>query len=440
MDFRTFLKNNIVYLDGAMGTMLQTKGLTSGELPERWNLSHPDIIKDVHKAYYEAGSNVVSANTFGANLLKFDETELEQIIKAAVANANAARIESAGTQEKFIALDIGPTGRLLEPFGDLSFENAVSLFAKTVAFGVKYGVDLIIIETMSDSYETKAAVLAAKENSDLPILVSNAYGGGDRLMMGATPETMVTLLEGLGVDALGANCSFGPKQLASVADKLLKSATLPVLLKPNAGLPQTRDGKSVYDVAPSQFAEDVASLMQGGVRIVGGCCGTSPEYIKALCDQTHGFAPTPRNVQAKPRISSSNSALTLYDDIVISQPLVLRDDIDDIINQATDAQDDGAQVLRLDISAATQETIIEAICQLQAMISLPLCFDCQNAEILETALRNYNGKAMVVAPNERKLLDAFLPITQKYGGVLLIKSADQIVDLDIPSDNIFMLS
>lgn len=418
MDFRTFLKNNIVYLDGAMGTMLQAKGLTSGELPERWNLSHPDVVKDVHKAYYEAGSNVVSANTFGANLLKFDETELELIIKAAITNANTARTESAGTQEKFIALDIGPTGRLLEPFGDLSFEDAVALFSKTVALGVKYGVDLIIIETMSDSYETKAAVLAAKECSDLPILVSNAYGNGDRLMMGATPETMVTLLEGLGVDALGANCSFGPKQLASVADKLLKSATLPVLLKPNAGLPQTREGKSVYDVAPSEFAGDVALLMQGGVRIVGGCCGTSPEYIKALCTQTKGFTPTPHSENKTLCISSSKSVLCVTDDTLISQPLVLRDDVDDIINQAMDEQDEGAEIVRLDVSAAAKETIIEAICQLQAMVSLPLCFDCQNADTLEIALRHYNGKAMVVPPDERKLRDAFLPIIQKYGGVL----------------------
>jgi len=211
MDFKTYLKQNIVYLDGGMGTLLQAQGLKPGEYPERWNLSHPEAITAIHKAYYEAGSNVVSTNTFGANLLKFPEEELEEIVAAAFQNVKAAREQSAGVQEKFIALDIGPTGKLLKPLGDLDFEDAVAIFAKTVQLGVKYGAELILIETMNDSYETKAALLAAKENSTLPVLVSNAYGEDGKLMTGATPAAMVAMLEGMGADALGANCSLGPK-------------------------------------------------------------------------------------------------------------------------------------------------------------------------------------------------------------------------------------
>ena len=211
-----YLKNNLLFLDGGMGTLLQAQGLKPGELPERWNISRPDIIQNVHKSYYDAGSNVVSTNTFGANSLKFSDTELEEIISAAIKNVETAKSSSVGNQEKFIALDIGPTGKLLKPFGDLDFEDAVEVFAKTVKLGVKYGADLILIETMNDSYETKAALLAAKENSDLPVFVSNAYSEDGKLMTGASPAAMVALLEGMHADAIGVNCSLGPKALLPI--------------------------------------------------------------------------------------------------------------------------------------------------------------------------------------------------------------------------------
>ena len=233
------LKDELLFLDGGMGTLLQERGLQPGELPERWNLSHPDIVTDIHKAYYDAGSNVVSTNTFGANILKFDREELEQIITAAVINVKMAQTLSSGTQQKYVALDIGPIGKLLKPYGDYDFEDAVSVYAETVKIGVKCGVDLIFIETMNDSYDTKAAVLAAKENSSLPVFVSNAYSEDGKLMTGATPSAMTAMLEGLGVDAIGANCSLGPAQLRGVVDEYLRVASVPVLLKPNAGLPRT---------------------------------------------------------------------------------------------------------------------------------------------------------------------------------------------------------
>ena len=264
MKITEFLKHNIIYLDGGMGTLLQDAGLKPGDHPERWNLSHADRITDIHRAYFDAGSHMVNTNTFGANCLKFSEEELEQIVVAAVENAKRAKESSSGTQEKFIALDIGPTGKLLKPYGDLDFEDAVEVFAKTVRIGARCGVDLIMIETMSDSYETKAAVLAAKENSDLPVFVSNAYGEDGKLMTGATPEAMVAMLEGLRVDAIGVNCSLGPRQLVPVVERMLACASVPVLFKPNAGLPESRNGKTVYDVTPSDFA---ASLKACGEKI-----------------------------------------------------------------------------------------------------------------------------------------------------------------------------
>ena len=243
MTFREFLKENIVCLDGGMGTLLQAQGLGAGEAPEKWNLTHPEAIIAIHRAYYEAGSHVVSTNTFGANALKYSEAELEAIVAAAVENARRAQAQATADHPTYVALDIGPTGRLLKPLGDLDFEEAVAAFAAVVRLGVKYGVDAILIETVNDCYETKAAILAAKENSDLPVLVSNAYGADGKLMTGASPAAMVALCEGLGADAIGANCSLGPRQLTGVVRELLENASIPVLLKPNAGLPRWKTEK-----------------------------------------------------------------------------------------------------------------------------------------------------------------------------------------------------
>ena len=309
MKFSDFLNNNIVYLDGGMGTLLQEKGLPVGELPERWNLTHADVITDIHREYFDAGSSVVSANTFGANGLKFSDDELDEIISCAFNNAKKARELSASDKEKFVALDMGPLGRLLKPLGDLDFEDAVSLFAKTVKLGVKYGADLIIIETMNDSYETKAAVLAAKENSDLPIIVSNVYGADGNLMTGADPAAMVTLLEGMGVDAIGANCSLGPKQLTPIVKDILANASVPTLLMPNAVLPKSVDGRTVFDVTADEFADEVCELIKAGVRVVGGCCGTTPEYIRAVSKRAAALTPVPIEPKNITAVSSYTHAV-----------------------------------------------------------------------------------------------------------------------------------
>ena len=278
MNILDYMRDHLLLLDGGMGSLLQAQGLAPGDLPERWNISHPQVIVEIQKEYFEAGTNLLCANTFGANPLKFDEKELEELIAAALQNARRAKEESASLQPKWIALDVGPLGRMLNPYGDLEFEQAVAHFSAVCRLGAKHGAEVIFIETMNDSYETKAALLGAKESCALPVFVSNAYGEDGKLMTGADPLAMVSLLEGMGADAIGVNCSLGPDALAPVVEDYLKYASLPVLCKPNAGLPRVKEGKTVYDLTPEDFACSVAALVKKGVRLAGGCCGTTPAF------------------------------------------------------------------------------------------------------------------------------------------------------------------
>ena len=440
MNFRDFLRNNIVCLDGGMGTLLQARGLKLGEYPEHWNLSHAEEIIDIHRAYFDAGSNVVCTNTFGANSLKFEPNELEDIISAAISNAKAAKAQSTSKKERFVALDIGPSGKLLKPLGDLDFEDAVEVFAKTVKLGVKYGVDLIIIETMNDSYETKAALLAAKENSTLPIIVSNAYGEDGKLMTGASPEAMVALLEGMGVDALGANCSLGPRQLGGVVRRLLEKASVPVILKPNAGLPRSENGKTVFDITIDEFSSQIAELVKAGVRVVGGCCGTTPEYIKSLCDKIAPLSPVkiePKNLTV---ISSYSHAVEFgKKPILIGERInptgkkrfkqaLLENDIDYILSEGVNQQQKGAQVLDVNVGMPDiDETAMlkPAVCELQAIIDLPLQIDTSNIAAMQAALRRYNGKAMINSVNGKdESMRSVFPLVKKYGGLVVALTLD----------------
>lgn len=441
MNFREFLKNNIVYLDGGMGTLLQASGLKPGEHPERWNITHPDVITKIHKDYFDAGSNVVCTNTFGANSLKFDDNELENIVMAAVFNAKTALEQSVSEKEKFIALDIGPTGKLLKPLGDLDFEDAVAIFSKTVKLGLKYGVDLIIIETMNDSYETKAALLAAKENSNLPVIVSNAYGEDGKLMTGASPAAMVALLEGMGADALGANCSLGPKQLRGVALELLENASIPVILKPNAGLPKSVDGKTVFDVTADDFADEIADLIKNGVRVVGGCCGTTPEYIKALTSKTDNLTPVPLNQKNITVVSSYTHTVTFgMSPILIGERInptgkkrfkqaLIENDIDYILTEGVNQQEKGVHILDVNVGLPDideEKMLKTAICELQAIIDLPLQIDTADITAMETALRRYNGKAMINSVNGKAdNMAAVFPLVKKYGGVVVALTLDE---------------
>ena len=441
MNFKDYLKNHIVYLDGGIGTLLQAGGLKPGEYPERWNLSHHDVIIDIHKAYFDAGSNVVCTNTFGANCLKFADDELEQIIKAAVANAKKAREQSVQKGEKFIALDIGPSGKLLKPLGDLDFEDAVNVFAKTVKLGVKYGVDLIIIETMNDSYETKAALLAAKENSNLPVIVSNAYGEDGKLMTGAAPAAMVAMLEGMGADAIGANCSLGPTQLRGVAEELLQKASVPVILKPNAGLPKSINGKTVFDVTVDEFSDEVAALVKKGVRVVGGCCGTTPEYIASLYSKTSELAPVPIADKKITVVSSYTHAIEFGESpILIGERInptgkkrfkqaLLENDIDYILSEGVNQQEKGVHILDVNVGLPDVDEVHmlkNTVCELQAIINLPLQIDTSNIAAMEEALRRYNGKAMINSVNgKRESMEAIFPLVKKYGGLVVALTLDE---------------
>ena len=441
MTFSEFLKDNIVYLDGGMGTLLQAKGLKPGDAPERWNISHPDVICGIHRDYFDAGSNVVCTNTFGANTLKYSKDELEKIIRAAVKNAADARAQSSSAGEKFIALDIGPSGKLLKPLGDLDFEDAVGVFAETVRIGASCGVDLILIETMNDSYETKAALLAAKENSDLPVIVCNAYGEDGKLMTGASPAAMAAMLEGMGAAALGANCSLGPRQLRGVAIELLRNASVPVILKPNAGLPRSVDGKTVFDVTAEDFSDEVCELVKKGVRVVGGCCGTTPAYIKALTDKTRGMTPVPVRDKNFTVVSSYTHAVKLGKaPILIGERInptgkkrfkqaLLENDMDHILAEGVKQQEKGVHILDVNVGlpGIDEVTVLKnAVCELQAVIDLPLQIDTSDIRAMEAALRRYNGKAMINSVNgKEESMEAVFPLVKKYGGVVVALTLDE---------------
>ena len=441
MNILQYLKNHILYLDGGMGTLLQARGLYAGEMPERWNLSHAEEIVAIHKAYFDAGSNVVNTNTFGANCLKFGAEELDAIIGAAIANARCAAEESDGGQPKWVALDIGPTGKMLAPYGELDFEDAVSIFAQTIRLGVQHGADLIFIETMSDSYETRAALLAAKENSDLPVFVSCAFGEDGKLMTGANPAAMVALLEGMGADAIGINCSFGPRKLMDVIKEYLNCASIPVIFKPNAGLPIVREGKTVYDLSPEEFAADMEQVAFLGVRALGGCCGTTPDYIRALVQKTANAKPQPIKPKNITCVSSYTHAVVFdKEPILIGERInptgkkrfkeaLKAGDMDYILQEGLMQAEAGVHILDVNVGLPEIDEVSmlqRAVCRLQEVTNLPLQIDTSNPEAMESALRRYNGKAMINSVNgKRESMEKVFPLVKKYGGLVVALTLDE---------------
>lgn len=448
MNFREYLQSNIVILDGGMGTLLQANGLKPGEKPEEWNLSHAEVVTKIHKDYYEAGSNVVLTNTFGANTFHFTRDELEAIIPAAIANARAAAesadesIESASSKDaRFVALDVSSLGQLLKPLGNLDFEDAVSAFKTTIEIGAKAGADCVYIETMNDSYETKAAVVAAKEASDLPILVSNAYGEDGKLMTGASATAMMALLEGMGVDAFGCNCSLGPVQLRPVIDELLCVSSTPVIFKPNAGLPTVVDGKTCFDITADDFAKEVTDAVKAGVRLIGGCCGTNPDYIRKLSLSVKGMKPvavTDKNISC---VSSYTHAVCFEKaPILIGERLnptgkkklkaaLVDKDMTYILEEGLKQVDCNAQIL--DVNVGTPDVdekalLPEVVCELQAVTDVPLQIDTSDPDAMEAALRRYNGKAMINSVNgKEEVMDAIFPLAKKYGGYVVCLTLDE---------------
>ncbi|MCQ2591240.1 MAG: homocysteine S-methyltransferase family protein [Treponema sp.] len=451
------LGKEILFFDGGSGTILQSMGLKPGELPETWNLTHPENVVKLNYDYFAAGSNIVNTNTFGAFYTKFP-LNLEKIITAAIDNANHARQQALQNFQSthaapnyFIAFDIGSCGKLLKPMGDLDFEDCVKLYSKSFEIAFKCNIDCVLIETMNDGYETKAAVLAAKEtmeklNVKFPIIVSNVYDKECRTLSGSTPETMVALLEGLGVDAIGVNCSLGPLEMKETVRRLCQAATVPVLVKPNAGLPKVVDGKTLFDVPVEKFAQAMKTISEYGPMILGGCCGTTPEYIKAIQDLK--FSTPKKNSLSTPKefktIISSNSQTVEFSDqkpcVLIGERInptgkkkfkeALRNkDIAYIIHQGIEQEEAGAQVLDVNVGLPEideKEMMVTVITELQSVTELPLQIDTSSPEVMEAALRRYNGKPLINSVNgKQEVMDAVFPLVKKYGGVVIALTLDE---------------
>ena len=437
MTIREEIGKRILFFDGGMGTLLQEQGLQAGELPETWNLKNPEPIIQIHKAYLAAGADIILANTFGANRFKYGE-DLEKIVTAGVANAKKAVAESG--KKAYVALDIGSTGKLLKPMGTLDFEEAVGVFAEIIRVGEKAGADLILIETMSDTYELKAAVLAAKENSTLPIMATVIFDESKKMLTGASPQVVVSLLEGLGVDALGINCGLGPKQMKEIVKELLKYASIPVIVNPNAGLPRSENGKTVFDVGAEEFAEDMEEIVTMGAWFAGGCCGTTPAHIQAMVEKCKEITPVPIAPKNYTFVTSYSTAVELGGrPVIIGERInptgkskfkqALRDHNIDYILEEVKQEDSGAHILDVNVGlpeideAAMMETIVY---ELQSIMPIPLQIDTTNMEAMERALRIYNGKPMINSVNGKaEIMEQVFPLVKKYGGVVVGLALDE---------------
>ena len=446
-DILDIIKTKRVYFDGGMGSMLQKHGLEAGELPETWNIKRPDIIEDIHRQYLSAGANIITTNTFGVNSLKHDNYR-ELIISA----VECAKRAVSQFDESFIAFDIGPLGRFIEPIGDLPFEEAIEIFAQSIRVAKEQGVDLIIIETMNDSYETKAAVLAAKENSNLPIFVTNVYDEHGKTLTGSTPEAMVALLEGLSVDAIGMNCSLGPDKMVPLIKRFAEITSLPIICNPNAGLPKILNGKTVYSLDPTTFSKYAVILAQNGANILGGCCGTDPEYIKCVIEKTKYI---PLNTVENKRLSLASSYSTTIK--IGDRPLLigerinptgkpklkqaLRDkDFNYILNQAIGQSEHGAHIIDVNVGLPEIDEINvlkDTICAIQSIIDVPLQLDSNNPLAIEKAMRHYNGKPLINSVNgDDESMEAIFPLIKKYGGLVIALTLDKNGIPNSPEDRV----
>ncbi len=419
------LNKGFTILDGAMGTMLQSKGMEMGVIPETLNITKPEWIIDIHKNYIQAGSDIVYTNTFGANRYKMKDSgySVDKLVSAAICNARTA-VE--GTDCK-VALDLGPIGQLLEPTGALSFEEAYDIFKEQVEAGKN--ADLIVIETMSDLLEIKAAVLAAKENSDLPVMATMSFESNMRTFTGCSVSAMCLTLEGLGVDALGVNCSLGPRELLPIVEEISKWTSLPIIVKANAGLPDPVT--NTYDILPEEFTLLCEKMIKYGVKIFGGCCGTNPEYIKQLKAM---LSNTQEKEQDK--ITNNMAVCTPTKTVVVDSPRIIGErinptgkkrfkqalkeqDMDYILNQAIEQVEAGAEILDVNVGSPEvdeKEMMVKTVKALQSIVDVPLQIDSTKPEVIEAALRVYNGKAIVNSVNgEDAVLDIILPIVAKYG-------------------------
>lgn len=416
----------ITYFDGGMGTMLNLK---AGELPELLNINDPERVYAIHKAYADAGCNIISANTFGANRFKYDN--VDEIVKSAVKNAKRTG--------KKVALDIGPTGKLLKPMGDLDFEECVDIFADVVKAG-RDDADLVLLETFGDLYEIKAAMLAVKENCDLPLVVSMIFDEKARLLTGADVRTACAVVEGLGADAIGFNCGLGPKQMIPLVEELEKHASIPILVMPNAGLPESVNGETIFNVDPDEFASYMTQIAKMGVSYLGGCCGTTPAHLKAMIEATKDIVDKVPEFKNETIVASYSKSVDLSEGAVIGERInptgkklmkeALRNkDMDYVLRQGITQTEAGAHILDVNMGLPEideKEMLCSGVYELQSVLPVPLQLDSGDAEAMEAALRLYNGKAMINSVNgKEKSMKEVFPLAKKYGGVVVCLCLDE---------------
>lgn len=416
----------ITYFDGGMGTMLNLK---AGELPELLNINDPERVYAIHKAYADAGCDIISANTFGANRFKYDN--VDEIVKSAVKNAKRTG--------KKVALDIGPTGKLLKPMGDLDFEECVDIFADVVKAG-RDEADLVLLETFGDLYEIKAAMLAVKENCDLPLVVSMIFDEKARLLTGADVRTACAVVEGLGANAIGFNCGLGPKQMIPLVEELEKHASIPILVMPNAGLPESVNGETIFNVDPDEFASYMTQIAKMGVSYLGGCCGTTPAHLKAMIEATKDIEDKVPEFKNETIVASYSKSVDLSEGAVIGERInptgkklmkeALRNkDMDYVLRQGITQSEAGAHILDVNMGLPEideKEMLCSGVYELQSVLPVPLQLDSGDAEAMEAALRLYNGKAMINSVNgKEKSMKEVFPLAKKYGGVVVCLCLDE---------------
>lgn len=446
MRFREKLGKEILFWDGAMGTQLQERGLQAGEIPETWNILYPERIRQVHKEYLLAGSNVITANTFGVNTFKCQNLEytVDELITSGIRIAKEA-IEEAAAElpscDRYAALDVSSLGKLLQPFGDLPFEEAYEAYREIVIAGDKAGADLILIETVSDSYEIKAAVLAAKENSALPIVVTMTFDESGKLLTGGDVACVTAMLEGLGVDAIGFNCGLGPEQMSQLLEQLTACCSLPIVINPNAGLPSVVNGRTVFNVGAEEFAESMKRLVQNGASAVGGCCGTTPEHIRSVVEVCKDMELTPITDKGLTVVSSYNHAVYFTrKPLIIGERInptgkskfkqALRDhDMEYIYREGLTQEEKGAHILDVNVGLPEidePQLMEEAVTGIQAILDLPLQIDTSDTAAMERALRCYNGKPMLNSVNGKKeSMESVFPLAKKYGAVVVCLCLDE---------------
>jgi 5-methyltetrahydrofolate--homocysteine methyltransferase len=449
--FREALKKGFVYLDGSMGALLQSSRDEVGidwKTPEELNLSKPDVIRKIHGRYLDAGANVILTNTFGGTAVKLAEYGLDADLCATRAT-ELAREAVAGRKDAFVAIDLGPTGKLLEPMGRFTFDEAYEAFARLARAGEAAGADLAVIETMSDLYELKAAVLAVKENTSLPVVASATFQPNGRMLTGADPAVVVATMEGLGVDAVGFNCVGDPDEVKSLAREFFRHASVPVFVEPNAGIPVVENGKTVFRIEPDSFADTLASCALSGARVLGGCCGTTPAHIEAMTSRVSALSPLPVTEKGLTVVTSWSQALAIgakageapvTGPVIVGERInptgkkkfreaILAGDIGYVLAEGKAQLDAGAHVLDVNVGLPGIDeaaVMLEAVRALQRTYPAPLQIDSSEPAVLDRALRYYNGKALVNSVNGKAhVMEAVFPIVKKYGGVLVALALDE---------------